>query len=291
MVTTVRALSGDAELLDRLARAPFTATVHSVFDRLVNLISGDDGQLCTVATAAEVDDAPATLLVDVPRSGFRELRIGDVVTARRERLLLPGRIVDMRGARPWAPSLPALPMPATSLDWLTDFLSAEGISGGAMVGPGATRWEVTVAARVEHRLLLLLNGIRTRDKQLVTEYATRLVGLGPGLTPTGDDVLLGLLLAVAMPKSTLADHLPALRRVVDRAQTNDISRAALRQAARGRTRRRLVDLLDAMARGDSRPALNRLGRRVTAIGHTSGTDILVGLSAALSLESELRGEQ
>jgi hypothetical protein len=52
-----------------------------------------------------------------------------------------------------------------------------------------------------------------------------------------------------------------------------------------------MTLLHQLAEAADEQTLARLGRRVTAIGHTSGTDILTGLSAALDLDHQLRGEK
>ena len=294
MRTTVRALSGDAELLERLTATQFAATVHSVFDHAANLRLPHDGQLYTVATAG-IDNAPATLVVDTPTVRTLCLKVGDTVTSHRARLLFPGgRAVDLRSTAAWRPHLPPLPIPESSRTWLTDFIGREGISGGAKHNVAQDdSWESAVAAQVAAQLDALIGGLRAGDVSTVSEHAARLVGLGPGLTPTGDDVLLGVLLVAAMPQSTLAPARRHLARAVDAcvAQTTDVSRAALTQAARGRTRQRVIGLLDAMASGETAAVLDRHGRLVTAIGHTSGTDILVGLSAAMTLESELRGER
>lgn len=294
MATTVRALSGDAELLERLTATPFAATVHSVFDRVANLRLPHDGQLCTVATVG-IDNAPATLVVDTPTVRTLRLQVGDTVTSHRARLLFPGgRVVDVRGTAAWRPHLPPLPVPAPSRTWLNDFIGREGIGGGAKhPAPQSDSWESAVAAQVAGQLAALLGGIRSGAHAVVTDSAARLVGLGPGLTPTGDDVLLGVMLVAAMPQSTLAPARRPLARAVDdcATQTTEVSRAALAQAARGRTRQRIIGLLDAMACGETASELDRHGRLVTAIGHTSGTDILVGISAAMTLESELRGER
>lgn len=294
MPTTVRALSGDAELLEQLTATPFAATVHSVFDHVANLRLQHDGQLCTVATAG-IDNAPATLVVDTPTVRNLRLRVGDTVTSHRMRLRFPGgHMVDLRSTATWRPHLPALPVPAFSRTWLADFIHREGIGGGAKYAAAPSdSWESAVAAQVADQLAGLLGGIRTSDVAAVSDHASRLVGLGPGLTPTGDDVLLGVMLVAAMPHSTLAPARWHLARAVAACitQTTDVSRAALTQAARGRTRQRVIGLLDAMAGGQTASVLDRHGRLVTAIGHTSGTDILVGLSAAMTLESELRGER
>lgn len=294
MSTTLCALSGDAELLEQLAAGQFEASVHSVFDRVINLRRHRDGELCTVA-AAGVDDAPATLITDLPSWVPLGLRVGEEVRGWRGRLLLPaGHVIDLRSAQAWEPALPALPMPPTSIAWLRDFIAAEGVRGGATAAATHHRsWDDAVAEQVSARLDGLLRGICNDRPTAVASCARQLVGLGTGLTPSGDDVLLGVSLVTAMPGSAIASARPLLCGVIEdcASHTNDISRAALVQAARGRTRQCIIALLSAMTNGDDASTLDRHGRAVTAIGHTSGTDILVGMSAALTLESELRGER
>jgi hypothetical protein len=104
-----------------------------------------------------------------------------------------------------------------------------------------------------------------------------LAGLGPGLTPSGDDVLAGILLI-----ASLTDRFspPELRAAADTARTHDISRSFLRWAANGHSIEPVHDLLSTVAAG--RPT-HRAEQAVAAIGATSGHDLLLGLRLALSL--------
>ncbi|WP_316898636.1 DUF2877 domain-containing protein [Pseudodesulfovibrio indicus] len=109
--------------------------------------------------------------------------------------------------------------------------------------------------------------------------ARELVGLGQGLTPTGDDYLGGVFLALhATARPDLAQRLyRALEPNLERA-TNIISRALLHCAARGMGGADMHDLLAELASGVPRPGLERLD----AIGHTSGWDTFSGMLHTLS---------
>lgn len=297
MPAAVRALSGDAELLAQLEDAAASATVHSVFDRVVNLRPDGSGGLWTLATAG-VDDAPATVLLDLPRAGALELEVGDAVTSGGGRLRGPrGQIVELASARRWRTRLPHLPLPARSLTWLREHLRSEGIRGGALCdppAPGSAHTTGTLIAEVlTTHLQGLLDSVRRADSPTLRHHASSLVGLGTGLTPAGDDALLGVVLVATMPGSMLAPARADLTDVVHAAatRTTDISHAALAQAVRGRTRESLVALLHALAVATDEQTLARHASRVIAIGHTSGTDILTGLSAGLDLDHRLRGEK
>jgi hypothetical protein len=105
-----------------------------------------------------------------------------------------------------------------------------------------------------------------------------LLGLGPGLTPAGDDVLAGALCALA----AAADE-PRRRALTDATvgalpRTVPISAALLRQACRGRTVPQVADLLRAVAgSGD----LEGVPGRLAAVGHTSGAALALGVRTAL----------
>ena len=120
------------------------------------------------------------------------------------------------------------------------------------------------------------------------EPVERLVGLGPGLTPSGDDYLGGTMIALSM--SGLRDSAAALAGpVLDAAPhaTNRISAAHLGAAARGLGADALHRSIGALARGDG-PALATALAELDAIGHSSGWDALAGAVSVLrALEMRL----
>ncbi len=104
----------------------------------------------------------------------------------------------------------------------------------------------------------------------------RLLGRGPGLTPSGDDVLAGYLAGAAaygLPADALRAfvHANAVRR------TTTLSAALLRHAAAGEAIPQISGLLDAL--GGRRPLGGALAELV-AVGHTSGAALASGVVAA-----------
>jgi hypothetical protein len=109
--------------------------------------------------------------------------------------------------------------------------------------------------------------------------AGALLGLGPGLTPSGDDALAGALLALhALGRADVARRLA--RWLLPRAArgTGAISRAHLECAAHGEGSAALHDALGALVTGDP-DALARVLAAVGRLGHTSGWDALAGVAA------------
>ncbi|CAA9314816.1 MAG: hypothetical protein AVDCRST_MAG07-833 [uncultured Frankineae bacterium] len=123
------------------------------------------------------------------------------------------------------------------------------------------------------------------DVAAARRAADALMGLGPGLTPSGDDVLAGALVACARLRTTpgaaalaaTADGLGEHVSRTARGRTCALSAALLRHAARGAAAPAVLDLVDALTgRPALRPALNAL----LAVGHTSGADTARGVLAA-----------
>jgi len=107
-----------------------------------------------------------------------------------------------------------------------------------------------------------------------------LIGLGPGLTPSGDDVLIGALLALAsLGRNDARDALwAACAGTLDR--TGDISRAHLEAAARGYGAAVLHDAVHVVIGGDLEKIESAL-TAVSVVGHTSGRDGMAGALVAL----------
>jgi len=124
-----------------------------------------------------------------------------------------------------------------------------------------------------------------------------LVGLGPGLTPAGDDFLGGLLfvarhLAATYPAALQWEQWPARELLAwARTRTNRISHAILGDMAEGHGPEPLHDLVISLLRGQDVNRLLPEAGRLTGIGHSSGWDILAGALTGTFLiegDSQLR---
>jgi len=306
-----RALSIDAALAARVHRGAICAAVHSSFPRVVNLVSAD-GSLTSLC-ARSLDDAPGSVRADVPAwpaerwaPGRAVLVAPDGVTLSgdRARALTFDRPTRWRATRAPLPADPAALAARVAL--LDALVAARGVPGGALPAsapettPGRRAsidpFAAAVAARVRDGVDAIERGERAGDRATVARAVAALLGLGPGLTPTGDDVLTGILLVAAQPGSRIRFVPEALAAELAARPdaTTVVSRTTLLEALRGRARQRLMILLERLAEpfpGDrsSDARLRRAAADVLGIGHTSGTDILSGIVTGLRLERERRG--
>ena len=122
----------------------------------------------------------------------------------------------------------------------------------------------------------------------VPDPVLSLIGLGPGLTPSGDDVLGGCLVALhAMRHSAIAARLgETVLRAAHRA-TSRISQAHLSCAADGYGGAAIHDIVDALLTGKTGKFPAQLAT-VDRIGHSSGWDALVGVVLGISIGAEDR---
>jgi hypothetical protein len=115
----------------------------------------------------------------------------------------------------------------------------------------------------------------------LARLAAGLVGAGRGLTPSGDDALCGVLLALragGAPSQALAAVSTAVTRSL--AATTSLSASLLLAAAAGCAVPEVATLANAVSRGDE-AGIDEALPAVLAIGHSSGADLLAGLAGAL----------
>ena len=143
------------------------------------------------------------------------------------------------------------------------------------LGVDPVTWH-SLAAEVDSELAPVWEAVRgdLRRGDLAAVF-DRLAGRGAGLTPSGDDVLAGILLVCAMDPACRG----ALGRLARSARTTTLSRAYLRWAAAGQSIQPAHVLLDAAADGDL-DAMGGAARSLAAVGATSGWALMAGMALA-----------
>jgi hypothetical protein len=129
-------------------------------------------------------------------------------------------------------------------------------------------------------LAALRGAVRRADLDAALRTAGRLVGLGPGLTPAGDDVMAGTIAGLVLLGHPAAERFAAGVYALAAGRTTELSRALLRHAACGRVSGEYSAVLYALV-GDRPlgPALDAL----LSTGLTSGRALALGLCTAIDL--------
>jgi hypothetical protein len=129
---------------------------------------------------------------------------------------------------------------------------------------------------------LQLEALRCGDMSGAVAATGDLIGLGVGLTPSGDDYLVGLLGGLEASAHPAWPALAATIAAEAPHRTTAIGASILAHAARGAYAERLTDVIVAIAGGPSDDLALTI-ERALAYGATSGADTLVGLFAAFEI--------
>ena len=173
------------------------------------------------------------------------------------------------------------------LPWSSPEFPLDRLRGPVRVGGGALRIgsaEITVGRIVSASVPRLpaprrdrVNGVEVGgDVDVDVAAPARLLGLGSGLTPSGDDVLAGYL-AAAAAYGLPAERLRAFVRAEAPRRTTTLSAALLRHAAAGEAIPQVRRLLVAL---DDGTGIDAALAGLLLVGHTSGAALAAGMLAA-----------
>jgi hypothetical protein len=267
--------------------------VLATFPQAAYLTVGEE--LVTLVTSDGIRH-PNAVVLNLPSSGrpLTGLTVGQAGWVGGERLCVDH--LDIRVARWWDPR----PRLRSS--------SSDGIRSASEI----TRQRVHELTGQAPEMLLsplatVVMAMQARDASGALTAADRLIGLGPGLTPSGDDVLAGLVSGTLVLAPSIAPVGPAVcdgREALDdlivrveefgRAvaasalgHTTPMSAALLRHAARGRFAQPAADLVRAWTASSPRDEqIVRATDRLLAVGSSSGRDLALGLLAAADLVTD-----
>lgn len=301
----MRALRVDAPVLAWMEERP-EGRVHSVFARACNLSWGD--RLIGVVLP-EQGAVPGGIVVAAAASCW-DLRPGEtVVWDRGRRALLGARTgIDLSGAALWEnrPPLPAIAGEAAlreRVDLAAGVIAAEGrgelvrLLTGRFPAPDAGHGGLPWSQYARVPIAEVLGHLAAGDGERAAHPLRLLIGLGEGLTPSGDDFVIGLLAALHYGRQGLdPSRAEAGRRLAAHAArlaagTTPVSANYIRLAAAGRFSERLESAALAILSPEQAGAAEA-ARRLIQTGHSSGTDSLIGLVfgiAALFLEGYFPG--
>ena len=270
----------------------FTASVHSVFQSAINLQLYDSDKLLTLLASGEMD-LPQGIRLDTPKDyTFEIFSVGEQVTCQDNVLRLDSLTVDLRSARRWRCDLPILKAdttkPAVSAAWncVWEALNKRQIlSKAEIVAEYLFRSDeiksTSISRKAGKSMQNLVKATRRYDSTN-TSVVNSLIGLGSGLTPSGDDLLIGYMTGLwctVQGRRERVQFVSDMGETIIRrsSKTNDISRTYLYHATQGQVSIRLANLAEAIGRGENPDRLLEAAEAAMRVGHTSGMDVVTGL--------------
>lgn len=274
-------------------------TVHGVFDAAVNILFAR-GLVSLVPEVVQRGPLNVTLRLPVatPKMSSFGVRAGDKVRVQDLTLKLGDHhLISFDSAGIYSPKQKfTLPMLAdndieANLEVVRKTALLFGNVAGlgkllALTPPEAARTTAgnlnIFASSALPRIVRLERAFRSEEKNALTDAVRELIGLGPGLTPSSDDMLAGLVLLCVLYaknswcKKRASQLIAQVTAKEARGRTTILSEEYLRQAASGRGNEPVMRLCAALLTG-GRELVERETRNVLTIGETSGTDTVLGV--------------
>jgi hypothetical protein len=293
-------LSISARISPILRRPGLEATVESAFAQACNLVTPHGEALALVSRA--VGNGPLNAVLSQPQA-LAALQPGSTVYGDGVWLhLAAGWRLALAPAKDWNPTphysrLARRPrLVAHNLAELRRRLPLYAPDASLAATPSALNnrpmrlfGEASLAQTQAHAAIDgLLHSYQAGDLARLGSFAARLAGLGPGLTPAGDDWLAGWLVGLHAT-ANIRDGEPPLalkavaRTVIDRAttRTTRLSLAFLQAAAEGAAAEAWHRLIAALPDADPAPTHAAM-IEIMRYGATSGADMLAGFLAAFA---------
>ncbi|NPV56105.1 MAG: DUF2877 domain-containing protein [Anaerolineae bacterium] len=241
--------------------------------------------------------SPSTLNLDAPVAGFERLAVGDPVTCAPGELTLSTIRLRLdwstegvwRSPPPVAePAAPAVRQEALRRLGRGVLAYKEGDQGftpllGVLLDGARPSTMPDEIQPVAVGLGALRAALAASDPQGAAGILERWLGLGRGLTPAGDDLAAGVLLALhrypqvilpGFPRADLAQRLTQAARQ----KTTRLSANIIEQACQAAGDERILAALDGVMAGAA--DLSASIEQICRLGHSSGADTLVGMTLA-----------
>jgi hypothetical protein len=283
--------------------------VHSVFDRVINLAF--PGRAMVSVSRTGIDNSPTNIVTDLTSDSWPKLgaNAGAEAVAGGKLLRLGHVIIDLGAACIWLPAIkrslaPLLPDSEIAANvlvlqkWAKGHLKhQQGLSPLLPFFAELLAGSCPPEARQDPFLLAAAQGIadiaasvKAADFPAVRTRAQSLIGLGPGLTPSGDDLLAGLMAGMTFAQKMASPRFPRVpveqlnQAIVSLAdgRTTDISRHLLEFSARGEVSETMEVVILAILQGPEYK-LKHSAARLADVGATSGADQLLGILLGISL--------
>jgi len=275
--------------------------VHSVFRRAFNVLISDN-QLISIVRR-DVGKGPINIVTNLPqyrsmtsigiRRKYEVLKVDDLIIVGNNVL-----IISTKNAKQWRPrkefrgNLLTIKKMRDNLMVMKEVACSHGHFDGLGQLIKYTEDEhlekfITKKLNLFARMALphisrLLKAIKAGSSQDIKRSAKKLIGFGPGLTPSADDMLSGLMTSLALIAENLDVNMNFVSKVnKDIAscipgRTALISQEFLMHAVAGEANEPIITLIEKILTAKPNEVENA-AKEVLAIGDISGTDIVLGI--------------
>ncbi len=283
----VDAIVMDDGFLERIGKIS-TWSVHSVFLRAINLLAGED--LITIATA-ENSLMPYTLISSAVEFGSintcvnqtvkisnNEISIGKCLTIKLNGKIESSKLPLNHTYNPESGKF------LTNCQRLKEIFQNKRASGSFFIDDSASNYDKALQKILTENANNFCEAIKNKNKKAIIEAGKSLIGLGIGLTPSGDDYLVGFFAVMFYQNRQGCQEIA--KAIIQNAKesTNIISATCLQSAAEKRFSAKTINLIQSVCQ-NGRNQIEQSLDQLLAIGSTSGTDITKGILDAFFIST------
>ncbi len=272
--TIASLISGRAE--SWLAETTQASVLH-LFDEACNLLN-QKGRILSLVDF-RVGPGPFSLVLVGGRPFTSWMNADSIIEVEAEELMIDEQWIDTSMAA-WFDAQPDWHLLREEPSHLTRFLPLirEMLAAHELPETAVTP---TLNQKLDEAGAAIKAGLAAADLGVWPKVARQLAGLGSGLTPTGDDYLMGVMFGLwATRPETAARRIAQLIKEEAIPRTATLSAAWLAAAAAGEAGQPWHELVDSLIVGWRQGVINAV-RWILATGHSSGADALLGFTAVL----------
>jgi hypothetical protein len=267
----VNAISLAPDVRDWLANSHHPRVLH-LFDQVCNLIN-ERKEVLSIVTP-QIGDGPFNLVVEEDVFVSRNLSLESQISIFPNQLILADLTINTVAAKLWNPRPDRERLHARK-DEISNQLMSLSLPNSQLSIPNFL-------------VSNLSSALANADISTAKTVASQLAGLGQGLTPSGDDFIMGAIYAtwIIHPPDIAKD---LAREIADTAAplTTSLSAAWLRSAGRGEAGILWHDFFDTLLSADSGSTQYTIDKILT-VGETSGFDSMSGFIDTLLCWQEMK---
>lgn len=285
----IKAAYHDERLTDTLQNES-TWRVHSLFNKSLNIQSADQEKLMLIAGTASPRLPKALYLPDDMLGKLvGAVQTGQTVSISDGRLIFDGCTIVADGT-PQYQSHYATEQglhQGSLRHYFASMAKIEKLNGFDFMMADLTRDSFLANTPEGNHILRLYSGDAAKRSEAISYF----IGRGKGLTPSGDDLLVGALAADQLLGMLPGDTEGRIRKCLaqDPKPTTTVSAHYLACALDGLYNEPIHRLLQVLRQESEEKAIAECIKQIMAIGHTSGMDMLTGLTGALLVWNRFEG--
>lgn len=271
--------------------------IHSIFTSTINIIS-EDGKFIPIVINDKPISPNSIKLDSVVDFKKCELNIGDKVIFSKSDINVNNITISIDGARVWDNSInlsinvDGLESISLKLGVIKQFIREKGNKNGIFqlmqlipcdLYSGDNNTLDSSQLFIKDRFISFIRAFRDYDIRNINILSKKIIGFGPGLTPSMDDFLSGIMIAHIYFSYLLELNMDLTYEINHQIvhnienKTTRVSEEMLKHSSIGETNEDIRNLMVHIISKENDKSLNDLLESVINFGHSSGTDILCGI--------------